>query len=165
MKAERFGTWIIQKIAVSLSLEGPANIHSPRAQNKATAGTFPEGLLTLTMVWPEQHCPGTLAPLQLLTSACSHETGASPMAQQGFGASLFHARPRHGHPKQLHLVCAILGRIPAAWGNRSAKAAMPKNGLLKDSVSGDRSSSPTKHAFCSFLMSLKVCPLAVWRTW
>ena len=75
-----------------------------------------------------------------------------------------HARPGHGHPKQLDQVCTTLGRIPAAC-NGSNKAAMPENGLFEDGVSGDQSSLPTKHAFCSFLVSLKVCPLAVWRTW
>ena len=165
MKAKRFGAWIIQKIAVSLSLEGPANSRSPRAQSKATAGAFPEGLLTLTTVWAEQRCPETLATLQLFNLCLlSWGWGQPHYSQQGLGASLVHARPGRGHPKQLDQVCTPLGRIPAAC-NGSTKAAMPENGLLEDGVSGDQSSLPTKHAFCSFLMSLKVCPLAVWRTW
>lgn len=94
----------------------------------------------------------------------SRDWGQPHYSQQGLGASLIHARPGHGHPKQLDQVCTPLGRIPAAC-NGSTKAAMPENGLLEDGVSGDQSSLPTKHAFCSFLMSLKVCPLAVWRTW
>ena len=116
MKAKRFGAWIIQKIAVSLSLEGPANSRSPRAQSKATAGAFPEGLLTLTTVWAEQRCPETLATLQLFNLCLlSWGWGQPHYSQQGLGASLVHARPGHGHPKQLDQVCTPLGRIPAAY--------------------------------------------------
>lgn len=96
---ERFGSLnYLENCRVSRSGR-PASSHFPRAQNKATAGTFPGGLFALTTVWPEPCCPLTLASPHLLPSACSHKAGAGPYSPAEPGGFPLPGRTHAWSPK------------------------------------------------------------------
>lgn len=107
--------------------------------------------------------PRTLAPQQLLTSACSQRMGAGAAAQQGLGSSVFHTKPTHSHPEQLSQAVEFAVRFLQREAVVQPKLDMPGNGLLVGSMSRDQSSPPTKHAFGSFVLVFKVYSLPAWR--
>lgn len=138
---------------MSLSLEGPSSSHFPRAQNKATAGTFPGGLLTLTTMWPEPCCPGTLASPHLLPSACSHKAGAGLYCPAEPGGFPLPGRTHARSPKS-SLIWTVQ---PVVKFLQHEVILQPElltqgHGLLEEGASGDQISSPTKSSPWSILM-------------
>lgn len=75
-------------------------------------------------------CPETWLHCSSLTSACSRDWGQPHIQPAGLRAFLVHARPGHGHPKQLDQVCTTLGKESAAR-NGSTKASCQKMACLR----------------------------------